>query len=272
MDPSATPGCSPRLSVCGPRATTLVLLNPGSETHVGPGRAWVEYARDLALDGWRTVRVDFLGWGESPDAGRAPGKPYDAACVPDTLAIVRALREFGHERIAIGGLCASAWIALDAARHGDVDGVIAINPQLYWRQGDPVEIDWDLIRARRVAEIRQIERGGRVHLWSALDRLGARARAGRWLDELAAGEARIELVFAERDDGLVYLEQRFGRRLARLRESGRIGVQELSDVDHPMHLTWMRPLIVAALSDAMKRIDSPQDRPQSRRSQRRLAS
>ncbi len=40
------------------RPTTLVLLNPGSETHVGPGRVWVELARDLALDGHRTVRIE----------------------------------------------------------------------------------------------------------------------------------------------------------------------------------------------------------------------
>jgi pimeloyl-ACP methyl ester carboxylesterase len=238
-----------------PEATVLVLLNPGSEPHVGPGRAWVEYARDLALAGRRTVRVDLLGWGESPDAGDRPGRPYDGAGIADALAIVRALREAGHPRVALGGLCASAWIALAAARRGEVDGVIAINPQLYWQPGDPVEIDWDLIRSRRIAEIRRIEYGARTHLWDLMDTANLRGRVGRWLDELAGGRTRAELVFAEGDDGLDFLKRRHGRRLARLRRTDRIGVQEVAGIDHPMYLTWLRPGMTAALERALERID-----------------
>lgn len=238
-----------------PDATTLILLNPGSETHVGPGRAWVEYARDLALSGRRTIRVDFLGWGESPGAGRAPGRPYDALCVPDAVSIVRQLRADGHRRIALGGLCASAWVALAAAREVELEGIIAINPQLYWKLGDPVEIDWDLIRSRRAPEIMRVDRGARLGAWSMLDAVGVRPRAGRWLNELVAGPARVELIFAEQDDGLVYLEQRLGRQMQRLRRQGRLGVQELADVDHPMHLTWLRPRIVEALTRSLQAID-----------------
>lgn len=235
-----------------PDATTLVLLNPGSETHIGPGRAWVEYARDLTATGRRTVRVDFLGWGESPDAGRTPGRPYDAACVQDTVAIVEELRSAGHERIAICGLCASAWIALAAARRAAVDGVIAINPQLYWKPGDPAEIDWDLIRSRRAPEIKRIERGARLGLWTLLDWLGRLPPAASWLDDLAARRMGIHLIFAEGDDGLVYLHQRLGRHLRRLRG---INVHELPEVDHPMHLTWLRPRVVTALAGALTAID-----------------
>lgn len=238
-----------------PDRTTLVLLNPGSETHIGPGRAWVEYARDLALSGRRTIRIDFLGWGESPGAGGAPGRPYDARCVPDAVSIVRHLREAGHQRIALGGLCASAWVALAAAREVELDGIIAINPQLYWKIGDPVEIDWDVIRGRRALEITRIDRGARLGAWSILDAVGVRPRAGRWLDELVAGPARVELIFAEGDDGLVFLQRRLGRQLQRLRRQGRVGVQELADVDHPMHLTWLRPRIVAALTRSLQAID-----------------
>ncbi len=238
-----------------PDAALLVLLNPGSETHVGPGRAWVEYARELALAGRCTVRVDFLGWGESPEAGATPGRPYDAACVGDTLSIVEALRRVGHRRIVIGGLCASAWIALAAARHEAVDGVIAINPQLYWQPGDPVEIDWDLIRAERADEIRHVERGARLHLWDVTDAVGLRGRVGHWLDDLADGPARVELLFTEADDGLVYLERRHGRRLHRLRDAGVIGVHQVADIDHPMHLTWLRPGMVHAIEQSLVRID-----------------
>ena len=239
-----------------PDAAVLVLLNSGSESHVGPGRAWVEFARDLALGGRCIVRADFVGWGESPDRDASPGRPYDAACVADALSIVQALRRDGHRRIVLGGLCAAAWIALDAARSGDVDGVLAINPQLYWRQGDPVEIDWDVIRARRADEIRRVDYGARTHLWDVLDAVGMPGRVGRWLDELVDRPARIELLFTERDDGLVFLRRRLHRHLRRLRAADRIGVHEVSEIDHPMHHSWLRAQMAGVIEQSLERIDA----------------
>jgi pimeloyl-ACP methyl ester carboxylesterase len=236
--------------------TTLVLLNPGSEAHVGPGRAWVEYARDLALAGRRTIRVDFLGWGESPDAGRAPGRPYDECGEQDTVEIVRALQAEGFEHLAICGLCASAWIALRAVLHTPVAGVIALNPQLYWNRGDPVNIDWDLIRSLRAAEIRRVELGARYGFWSLIDALGHRSRPARWLDELASTGVPVKLVFAEGDDGLIYINGRLGRRAQRVQRGGRVSITELPGVDHPMHRTWMRPSVLTALTEALTEIDA----------------
>jgi pimeloyl-ACP methyl ester carboxylesterase len=236
--------------------TTLVLLNPGSETHVGPGRAWVEYARDLALTGRQTIRVDFLGWGESPDAGRAPGRPYDECGEQDTVEIVHALRALGFERLAICGLCASAWIALRAVLHAPVAGVIALNPQLYWKRGDPVNIDWDLIRSLRAGEIRRVELGAKYRFWNLIDALGHRSRPARWLDDLASTGVPVKLVFAEGDDGLIYINGRLRRRAQRLQRAGRVSITELPGVDHPMHRTWMRPSVLTMLTDALAEIDA----------------
>ncbi|MBC7794377.1 MAG: hypothetical protein H7Z43_11785, partial [Clostridia bacterium] len=43
----------------------VVFLNSGSEVHIGPGRAWVEYSRALNLAGYPTLRMDWPGWGEN---------------------------------------------------------------------------------------------------------------------------------------------------------------------------------------------------------------
>jgi pimeloyl-ACP methyl ester carboxylesterase len=235
-----------------PSRPTLVLLNPGSETHVGPGRAWVEFARGLARRGHRSVRVDFRGWGESPDEGRAPGRPYDPSAIDDTAAIVRSLHDHGHERVVLFGLCASAWIALRAVLEVPVDGVIALNPQMYWRQGDPVEIDWDVIRARRAKEIERISLGARLRAWSLLDAIGQRSAAGRWLDALAATGVPITLLFAEGDDGLRFLRERLSRRLAAAQRTSPIAVRELPGVDHPLHRAWARAAVIEALDEALR--------------------
>ena len=238
------------------RGATLVLLNPGSETHVGPGRAWVELARDLALAGRRAVRVDFLGWGESPDSGRAPGRPYDQVGVADTISILQELEAIGVGPLVPFGLCASAWIVLRAALEARTAGVIALNPQLYWQPGDPVEIDWDLVRARRAEEIRRIERGARIGAWSLLDAVGHRPPAARWLERLAGTEMPVHLLFREGDDGLKFLRERLGRRVARLTGRNAIELTVVPGIDHALHLTWLRPRMTRAILDLLDRIDA----------------
>ena len=231
-----------------PRGTVL-WLNSGSEHHVGPGRAWVEYARELALSGFASFRMDFSGWGESPDRGHAPGRPYDQHGIGEVGEAVDALRERGHRHVVLAGLCAGAWIGLRAALRAEVDGVIAINPQMYWRPGDPVEADIVAeTRVRRQPEILRNKRLGSLGLWSALDALGSRPPAATWLTQLAQRRTPVLAVFAEGDDGLEYLQDRTGRAWRRALRSGRIEYVTVAGIDHPMHRHWERGSMVDALA------------------------
>ena len=133
--------------------TIVVFLNSGSEPHIGPGRAWVEYARELNVKDYATLRLDWSGWGESPDNGHAPGRPYDPHCVEETVKVVQELRRIGYEKVVLVGLCVGAWMGLRAALETPVDAVIAINPQMYWQFGDPIEARLVDTRARRAEEI-----------------------------------------------------------------------------------------------------------------------
>ena len=237
-----------RSSIEGCRSDTLVVfLNSGSEPHIGPGRAWVEYARSLALLGHTCLRVDFSGWGESPDEGHAPGRPYDAHCVAETLRIVAALRE-QHARIVLAGLCASAWVALKAAQLTRVEGVFALSPQLYWQPGDPVEALLSDTHHRRASERLREARGARWKYWSLLDLLGVRPMAARWLVALRKSRTPVMLSFAEDDDGLTFLRDRCGRRLARETRSGFLVVEETPGIDHQMYRLWRRPAIVEQMT------------------------
>jgi pimeloyl-ACP methyl ester carboxylesterase len=237
-----------------PQRPTVVFLNTGSEPHVGPGRAWVEYSRTLAGEGYQCLRLDFSGWGESPDHGHAPGRPYDAHCEEETISVVRALRERGHEKLLIVGLCAGAWVALRAVLSEPVDGVVALNPQLYWKPGDPVEALMSETRERRTPEREREERGARLGLWTVLDLLGRRPWAGRWLDDLEASGVPVLMVFAEGDDGIEYLENRLSRRLASVGRAGAIRTTQVPDIDHSMHRAWLRERIVATLRAELERL------------------
>jgi pimeloyl-ACP methyl ester carboxylesterase len=236
---------------------TVVFLNSGSETHIGPGRAWVEYARTLSAAGHTTVRVDFTGWGESPDGDHAPGRPYDAHTLDDTVAIVEDLTARGHERIVLVGLCASAWVALKAVLLVRVAGIIALNPQMYWKPGDPVEATMAETRKRRAPERQREERGGRLGLWTLLDGIGLRHRAATWLRALARRRTPVLLVFAEGDDGLEFFTNRVARSLRHVERSGFVEVVEVPGIDHSMHRHWMRADMVAVITGFLDRLRSP---------------
>jgi pimeloyl-ACP methyl ester carboxylesterase len=233
---------------CGSSRATVLWLNSGSEHHVGPGRAWVEYARDLALTGFSSVRMDFSGWGESPDLDHAPGRPYDQHGISEVVGAVKALRELGHHRVVLAGLCAGAWIALKAALDVAVDGVIAINPQMYWQPGDPKEADIvNETRVRRLPEIRRNRRFGSIGLWSLMDAIGLRHPAAVWLKKLERLPTPIVTFFVEQDDGLEFLQDRTGRAWRRAQRHGPIKCTTVADIDHSMRRHWHRRTMIEAI-------------------------
>jgi pimeloyl-ACP methyl ester carboxylesterase len=226
----------------------VVFINGGIEHHVGPGRAWVEFARALNTRGWATVRLDLDGVGDSPRRGPPRVvRPYDAAFLEDVDDAVASLRRRGYAKVAVLGLCSGAWTAVQAGCR-TADAVCAINPQLYWNWGQPVEALLSETRVRRADERRLEEWGGRCGLWSALDALRIRPPAARWLECLASRRVPALLAFAAGDDGIEYLENRCHRRLSSLKQRGAISVVEIEGIDHPMHRHQKRPEMLAAIA------------------------
>jgi pimeloyl-ACP methyl ester carboxylesterase len=235
-----------------PGAPTLLLLNSGSEPHFGPGRAWVAFARELALRGYRAVRADFRGWGESPADGLEP-VPYSDHCREDVVAMVRALEQLGHDRVLPFGLCSAAWVALKVAVDEPLAGVIALNPQLYWTPGYTIDLEQAYLDDERLRD----ERFARLGVWSLLDAVGARAQAGRWLDGLRRSNVPVTLLYAAGDKGIRHLRARHGRRLASTLRQGRVRLVEVPEIDHAMHRVWLRGAIVDALEAALAEAAEP---------------
>ena len=223
---------------------TVVFLNSGSEPHVGPGRAWVELARDVAARGWRTIRVDYQGWGESPDNGYAPGRPYDAHAVADARGLAHALIQRGDRRVVLVGLCASAWIALRECGSLPVHGIVALNPQLYWQAGDPV-----LATMPEAIEWCQKD-DGRVFA----DPL-RRSAAGRWFEAVQAAPFPIDFWFERDDPGIQYLRQQLGYAIPSTGTTlAAVTIHEFAHLDHALHRHWHRSEALAAIMALLGRI------------------
>jgi alpha-beta hydrolase superfamily lysophospholipase len=112
-----------------PHAPLVVFLDQALEPPVGPGRLWVDLARQLAGTGVRVVRFNCSGIGDSPvRPGQSPHLVAAPQAVQDVLDVAGALSPVDPHQVVLIGLSSGAYNALQAARILYPLGVCAINP------------------------------------------------------------------------------------------------------------------------------------------------
>jgi len=117
-----------------PELPVVVLLSPGVKMRVGPGRLYVPLTELLNSQGFRVLRFDFFGLGDSEGdlAETVLADVYNnievGRYVDDTLAALNWLSaEHGAKRFVLGGLCGGAITAILAAeRDARVDSLLSI--------------------------------------------------------------------------------------------------------------------------------------------------
>jgi alpha-beta hydrolase superfamily lysophospholipase len=123
----------------------IVMLNGGSTYRVGPNRLHVGLARELASRGFRSLRMDLCGLGDSvsPDPG-AENDPYPATAFRDVTLTLEHLRtRLGTSRVVLAGLCSGAYAAFQSAAQLTspvlVESIL-INPlTFFWKEGISME-------------------------------------------------------------------------------------------------------------------------------------
>lgn len=108
-------------------APWVVMVNVAIERHVGPGRRWVEYAREWAALGFRCVRVDQSSCGDSPTRTlQHDDDLYSPYWIDDLTGVARELAADGAP-VCLFGLCSGAVGSIEAAHHTPVDAAFLIN-------------------------------------------------------------------------------------------------------------------------------------------------
>jgi pimeloyl-ACP methyl ester carboxylesterase len=101
---------TPPMEGAPPQDVTVVILNSGVIHRVGANRLHVELARDLARAGFRVLRFDLNGIGDSPPRSDAGLSILDAVMKDIRDAIDHVAGQ--HGRVALFGLCSGAGHAL----------------------------------------------------------------------------------------------------------------------------------------------------------------
>jgi len=273
--------CENRGVRCG---TGVILVNAGSVHSVGPGRAYVELAREWAAQGFSVLRMDVGGVGDS-DArfGAVDNHPYPDHAVADIASAVRWMIDRARvSRVIVAGLCSGAHASFHAGLEVDgLAGIMVINPIVfYWNPTCALDVSaWTnyyesrrysqaarevaswvkLVRGRvdvrhvaSVAYRRMREVGGAMAmtLWQ---RLGGRGTDGENVgDDLARIGARgvdVLLAFSEGDPGLDFVRRRYARALRLLEaRSANFALRVIPDADHTFTRPAARRRLAALLS------------------------
>ncbi len=209
-----------------PAAPVAFFLNAGLIHHVGPGRLWVDLAREFAARGIASVRFDLRGIGDS-DGAEAPIRgAYPPEALADVAAAIAHYCPGGARDAYLVGLCSGAYHAAEAAialgaravgllnpalffdpaelrvpREDDAAPTagagIAMNPLVRWMRSKRVLLDlveWRPIRTLRHSPRLTAMLDGAYLLWAAADRLGIAKSPLRVMEALAAAEVDTLLV------------------------------------------------------------------------------
>jgi pimeloyl-ACP methyl ester carboxylesterase len=116
-----------------------IFLSVAEEHRIGPGRLWVELGRRLAAEGFRCVRIDLNGFGDSPAREGCPvSGVYSILAIDDVLDAARAISPENPSDVVLFGLCSSGYHALEAALTLGPRGLCIVNPSVVFRPPEMV--------------------------------------------------------------------------------------------------------------------------------------
>ena len=119
-----------------PKRQAFLFLNAGVTHHVGPNRLYVRLARELASDGFTSMRFDFSGLGDS--ASRTDDMTAWKSVVAETREAMDHLQATrGIEEFVLIGICSGAASSYVTAKADPrVVGAVLINGQAHMHGED----------------------------------------------------------------------------------------------------------------------------------------
>jgi alpha-beta hydrolase superfamily lysophospholipase len=263
--------------------TAVLLLNVGTNYRIGPNRLYVKMARSWAAQGYRTLRFDFAGIGDSrSETTFTSASLYSKESTVDVQAAIDGLAQRGCKRFIVMGICSGAYVAFQASLvEPRVTELILLNPRrLDWTQGETLQsamqvsyksthfykkalLDPDVYRRllRGQVDVRGI--AGRMGLLMAarLKRLALRfSQSQPGEQDVLANAKRLSsrgqnllLIMGAEDDGRDYIEFHFGVRGKHMASDPGFEMAILEGVDHTFSNAYSQQTVVALIGQHLDR-------------------
>jgi pimeloyl-ACP methyl ester carboxylesterase len=269
--------------------TAVLLLNVGGNYRIGCNRIYVKIARDLASCGWRALRLDVAGVGDSRvEEGFTSASMFRDYATADIAAAIDMLARQGCKRFVLLGICSGAYLGFQVAlQDARVNAQMIINARLlewdeerngswqasmqqyykstrYYRQallrGDVyARLLRGQVDVRGIAG-RFVDLAG-ARLRSAWDRLLGRVpREGVLpkMEHLCARGVDTLVAVSEEDDSLDYIELHLGHRCRRMRAHRNFRMELIKDADHTFSTVASQRAVMRVVREQLERMQEPQ--------------
>lgn len=243
--------------------TGVILVNVAGNYRIGPNRIYVKLSRALATAGYRALRFDLPGIGDSRfEAGLSAGSLYNRESTVEVRAAIDLMQARGCKRIWMLGICSGSYVAFNTAQVDPrINGQVLMNSRLLeWSAGKG---DWETAMTSAAYKSTTYYRRellnpgvyarllrGRVDVKGIASRvatlLGARFKRGfnrllgrntvegvlPKMKQLSARGTDTLMIMSAHDDGLDYVEFHLGARGSRMRGDPNFRFVTVDDSDH----------------------------------------
>jgi pimeloyl-ACP methyl ester carboxylesterase len=269
-----------------PDPTWLVFLTGGATRHIGPNRIWVRFAREMAKQGYATLRLDGRSVGDSDGDGDGlmPSEEFYREHISDDVEdVMQQATAQGARQFFMSGSCSGATAAYQVAwRRSDVRGVVMLNLlQLKNDPDDDRDRHFDVVSEFALRKELLFNPASYKRLWKeglppkiremafsrsmltaplAKVRVAAKRLVGKPEEEsyIVRGynglpDKSCELdVFLSDSRAMSFIDRHFGADLAKM--NPRVRVHRVYQADHTIQPLFAQDAFFALLRDAIARI------------------
>lgn len=265
---------------------TIVMLNGGIAYRIGPSRLHTLLARELATRGFRSLRFDSVGRGDSVAAGHDGTTDSYAAQTFADIEVLLSSEDFASGGCILLGLCSGAYFAFQAAvqsRHPGLIESVLINPlTFFWKDGmsldaspnkDEIDFDYYMKSAWQPAKWLKLLSGqSKIGLGGAFSKLRrfwqttypSQPHAERRdspmahperddlsadLDAVLRCGRRLSCFISSADPGYHILNVRAKRKVQELMKAGALSVKIIDNADHTFSFRVPRREVIAAICE-----------------------
>ncbi|VAW92768.1 hypothetical protein MNBD_GAMMA23-344 [hydrothermal vent metagenome] len=249
---------------------TVIIANSGANHRVGPSRLYVLIARELSLMGFRCLRVDVPGIGDSI----APNQElenieYITSSSKRILEVIEALQCNSNSQFILMGLCSGAYFSFHAAldlTKINITESILINPlTFYWDEGmsehnSPTKhfSTWNWYKKALASPnswikllkgkidfkslFQAVKNRVEIRLMSKLSHITQnetvknankhRHQLGLDLAKIANNNTHIQFILARNDPGYDILMTNAGKTVKKLQKTNKINIAFVENADH----------------------------------------